>query len=465
MKRSLVNDIHSQLNPTEVKEIFSARSVEQIQELVKKPRDIDESLCIAGGRHSMGGQQFIENGILIDMSKMDKVTNFDSEQGLIEIEAGIQWPKLVEYYLNLQKGNNKQWGIAQKQTGADRFSIGGTISSNSHGRGLAMKPIVDNIETLTIINNQGELVRCSRNENSDLFKLVIGGYGLFGIIVSATLRLVPRRKIQRTVEVIGIETLIDLFKKRISEGFLYGDFQFSIDEKNDDFMHKGVLSTYKPIDSDIAMAKNKKKLSKRDWNNLLLLAHTDKTRAFEIYSNYYLSTSGQMYWSDTHQLSSYIDNYHSFIDKKSKAKKKSNEIITEIYIPRSFLLPFINKARDYFRENKINLIYGTIRLIEEDTESFLPWARGSWVCIVFNLHTEHTKEGIENSTKAFRHLIDLSIEFDGSYSLTYHKFATKRQVEACYPKFKEFLVLKRQYDPKEIFQSDWYKHYKALFSA
>jgi len=117
VKRSLVNDIHSQLNPTEVKEIFSARSVEQIQELVKKPRDIDESLCIAGGRHSMGGQQFIENGILIDMSKMDKVTNFDSEQGLIEIEAGIQWPKLVEYYLNLQKGNNKQWGIAQKQTG------------------------------------------------------------------------------------------------------------------------------------------------------------------------------------------------------------------------------------------------------------------------------------------------------------------------------------------------------------
>ena len=273
MKRSLVNDIHSQLNPTEVKEIFSARSVEQIQELVKKPRDIDESLCIAGGRHSMGGQQFIENGILIDMSKMDKVTNFDSEQGLIEIEAGIQWPKLVEYYLNLQKGNNKQWGIAQKQTGADRFSIGGTISSNSHGRGLAMKPIVDNIETLTIINNQGELVRCSRNENSDLFKLVIGGYGLFGIIVSATLRLVPRRKIQRTVEVIGIETLIDLFKKRISEGFLYGDFQFSIDEKNDDFMHKGVLSTYKPIDSDIAMAKNKKKLSKRDWKSTQIIIY------------------------------------------------------------------------------------------------------------------------------------------------------------------------------------------------
>jgi FAD/FMN-containing dehydrogenase len=52
----------------------------------------------------------------------------------------------------------------------------------------------------------------------------------------------------------------------------------------------------------------------------------------------------------------------------------------------------------------------------------------------------------------------------GSYSLTYHKFATKEQVEKGYPQFKEFLNLKKQHDPQEVFQSDWYRHYKKMLA-
>ena len=51
----------------------------------------------------------------------------------------------------------------------------------------------------------------------------------------------------------------------------------------------------------------------------------------------------------------------------------------------------------------------------------------------------------------------------GSYYLTYHRFATRKQVEACYPRFKEFLELKLTYDPDELFQSNWYRHYKQMF--
>ena len=64
---------------------------------------------------------------------------------------------------------------------------------------------------------------------------------------------------------------------------------------------------------------------------------------------------------------------------------------------------------------------------------------------------------------AFRALIDLGIKYGGSYYLTYHRFATKEQVEACYPQFKEFLELKVKHDPNEMFQSDWYRHYKKMF--
>jgi len=62
-------------------------------------------------------------------------------------------------------------------------------------------------------------------------------------------------------------------------------------------------------------------------------------------------------------------------------------------------------------------------------------------------------------------LIDRSLEYGGSYYLTYYRWATKEQVLSCYPQFPEFLALKRRYDPQERFQSDWYRQYKTMFQS
>lgn len=45
-----------------------------------------------------------------------------------------------------------------------------------------------------------------------------------------------------------------------------------------------------------------------------------------------------------------------------------------------------------------------------------------------------------------------------------HRFARREQVEACYPQFRQFLALKRQYDPDELFQSNWSRHYRTMFN-
>jgi FAD/FMN-containing dehydrogenase len=113
----------------------------------------------------------------------------------------------------------------------------------------------------------------------------------------------------------------------------------------------------------------------------------------------------------------------------------------------------------------VNCIYGTIRLIERDAESFLAWAREPWACTIFNLHTEHSPAGLAHAADAFRRLIDYAIARGGSYFLTYHKYATPEQVLACYPQFPEFLRLKDSYDPERRFQSDWYRHYARMFGS
>jgi hypothetical protein len=57
----------------------------------------------------------------------------------------------------------------------------------------------------------------------------------------------------------------------------------------------------------------------------------------------------------------------------------------------------------------------------------------------------------------------MAIRRDGSYYLTYHRYANRAQVEACYPQFGEFLRLKRTYDPGARFRSDWWSHHAKMF--
>jgi hypothetical protein len=77
----------------------------------------------------------------------------------------------------------------------------------------------------------------------------------------------------------------------------------------------------------------------------------------------------------------------------------------------------------------------------------------------------HSRAGLEKAARDFRLLIDRAIQHGGNYYLTYHRWATRQQVESCYPQFPEFFRLKKKYDPEERFQSDWYRHYKAMFDA
>src|ERR1700676_4837533 len=327
-----------------------------------------------------------------------------------------------------------------------------------------MKPIISNVESFVLVDATGTAHNCSRTENPQLFGLANGGYGLFGIVTSLQLRLVPRKKIERVVEIRTIDDLAAAFEKRISSGFEFGDFQFSVDRDSDDFLHKGVFSCYRPVPIDTPVAAEQKQLSDENWRQLLYLAHTDPKQAFERYAKYYLSTNGQVYWSDTHQLSIYPDNYHREIDKKLHAPYPATEIIAEIDVPRQLLKGFLDEVREDFRKHKIELIYGTVRLIERDDESFLPWAKQPYACTIFNLHTVHSPEGIDRSTEAFRRLIDMAVHRGGSYYLTYHRDATRKQIESCYPKFVEFLRLKQKYDPEERFQGNWYRNYKTMFA-
>ncbi len=460
-----LNDVHSRLNETQVDEYHEPATKDEMVALVSSARREGKAVSISGGRHAMGGQQFGAGTLHINTSRYKRVLGLDAERGLVTVESGITWPDLMDWLSTYQAGEPNPWGIRQKQTGADRLSIGGAISANVHGRGLNLAPFVGDVESFELIAADGHLVVCSREQNAELFSLVAGGYGLFGIITEATLRLSPRIKVERTVELVALEDVSRRVAERIQDGYLYGDFQFKTDERAEDFLETGVFSFYKPVEADRPLPEEQRRLSDEQWAELYKLAHLDKSRAFELYSGYYLKTTGQVYWSDAHQMSEYIQGLDPFIDSVTNARAPGSLMICEFYVARDSLAAFMRAAKASLLREHASLIYGTVRFIEKDEESFLAWARENWATIVMNLRVTHDSVGIADAQRQFQALIDDALALNGSYFLTYHRWARKDQVLKAYPQFVQFLKLKHQHDPEERFQSDWYRHYRDMFRA
>ncbi|MDP5135177.1 FAD-binding oxidoreductase [Rheinheimera baltica] len=458
-----VNDVHAKLNSTVMQRCIQPETIAEVIKAVQQANKDGSMISVAGGRHAMGGQQFVTGGVLLDLSKLNQLQHFDAELGQVSVQAGIQWPDLMRKLHVMQHGCANPWGIRQKQTGADRLSIGGAIAANIHGRGLDMAPFIADVVSFELVNADGELLHCSRQSNAELFRLVVGGYGLFGIVVTATLQLALRQQVVREVELCSLAEMIEALPHRKASGYLYGDFQFETAPDSAGFLRHGVFSCYRPVET-AAIAKQQLRLSKASWQQLLYLAHTNKAEAFKRFSEFYLASNDQRYWSDSHQLSIYLDDYHVALDQQLARGCAGSEMITELYVPLPALEQFMADCAADFRQHKVDLIYGTVRFIRRDAETALAWAQQDYACVIFNLHIDHQPEAVAIAATHFRRLIDIAIRYQGSYFLTYHPFATKQQVLACYPQFAEFLRQKRRYDPALRFQSNWYQHYSALFS-
>jgi FAD/FMN-containing dehydrogenase len=459
-----VNDVQSRLNATRVEQVVRPESVEALEAALGQVQQQGRTVSIAGGRHAMGGQQFGAGTVLLDLRGLRRVLHFDKERGQIEVEAGIEWPELLDYLHREQVGQPQTWSIRQKQTGIDRVTLGGSLSANAHGRGLRFPPIVSDVESFVLIDAAGRALTCSREKNAELFSLAIGGYGLFGVISQVKLRLYPRTKVQRAVKLIRVADLQREVDQRIAEGFMYGDCQYSTDLEPDAAEHAGVFSCYRPVPDDTPTPEQQRYLSEDDWSRLYGLARANKKKAFEAYAGYYLSTSGQVYWSDTHQLSGGIDYYTQVLERQRGITPNNTEMISEVYVSWDNLMPFLAATRADFQAHHVDVTYGTIRFIERDEDTFLAWAKERQVCVLCNLNIVHTEEGRQKAADDFRRFYDRVVQFGGRYFLTYHRCATRAQVEACYPQFVDFLRLKKKYDPQERFQSEWYRHYKAMFA-
>jgi len=138
---------------------------------------------VRGGGLTTEGESVAFGGVLLDMTGMSRVVSIDAEALTVRTEAGIFWHSLAE---DLRRQGLDYLSAPLNLTSSVGGTLGvGGIDVNSARYGCS----ADQALALQVVTPTGDIVECSDTHNAELFQRVILGYGQFGVITEATLRI------------------------------------------------------------------------------------------------------------------------------------------------------------------------------------------------------------------------------------------------------------------------------------
>src|SRR5919199_4035132 len=172
----------ARLAPARVAEVDDAREVAQLQAVLKDARARGLKVSISGSHHSQGGHTYYPGGVVLNMRTFNRVLAIDTTGPRITVESGATWDEV-------QRALAPRGLAIKVMQSSNIFTVGGTLSANAHGRDVDVMQVVDVVERFGLLLADGRVVEVSRTENPELFSLVIGGYGMYGVILDVTLRV------------------------------------------------------------------------------------------------------------------------------------------------------------------------------------------------------------------------------------------------------------------------------------
>src|SRR5437870_689338 len=149
-----------------------------------------------GAAHSQSELAINRGGILLDMKSMGRILEVDEGARTVTVEGGAIWRDVV--------ARTYRHGLMPPVlTNNLSVTVGGTLSIAGIGvASFRHGAQTDNVEELEVVTVDGAVHRCSRREKLDLFWGVLSGLGQIGIILKATLRLRPVKRMTRTYDLV-----------------------------------------------------------------------------------------------------------------------------------------------------------------------------------------------------------------------------------------------------------------------
>ncbi|MFA4896832.1 D-arabinono-1,4-lactone oxidase [Microbacterium sp.] len=184
------------------------RTPEGVQRAVQAAAAHNLQIKAVGAGHSFTGIA-VAPGVLLELDDMQGLVSVDPDRARVTFLAGTRLhriPRLLAPH-----------GLVMENLGdIDRQSISGAISSGTHGTGARFGGLAAQVVGVTLITAQGEFLRVSDTENTEMLPAVALGLGALGILVDVTLQCVPAFVMHAIDAPLPLDDVLDTLDERVS---------------------------------------------------------------------------------------------------------------------------------------------------------------------------------------------------------------------------------------------------------
>lgn len=439
--------------------IESPQTVSEICDVLEHARKSSLPVCLMGTCHNLGSHAFVQGAIGLNMTHFHRVLSVDPKRKQITVESGATWDKV-------QEAVNPHALAVQAMQSDNNFTVGGSLSSNAHGRDLHASTLIQSVLGFRIMLADGSIVSASRSENSELFRLAIGGYGLFGIILDVDLALEDNRVYRQSSEVLPIAALPEYFNQKIRR-----------DPAAEFFIARPSIAPSCFLDKTIVTVWRR---SAARPENIFQLDHERNVRR----DRFLFGLSRKYRWGK--RLRWHAEKFFSLHPVRGGIVSRNNamrppvsaikmfdynsphdtDVIQEFFVPIPQFVSFMDGARAILLDSQTNLLGLTIRYVMPDGESFLSYApcEEAFAAVLY-INEPLSAEGRERAKTLIQRLTRLALQFRGCFYLTYARDVELEDLRQAYPKISSFFQAKHRFDPQNRFTSRFFQLYSQNLLA
>lgn len=446
------------MNETSVNMIIQPTCEQDILDSISTAKNEGRQLSVFGQKHTMGGHIVVRDGIVLDMNCYDKILQFDDDNMMISVQPGITWSKLI-HFLDFH-GLSPM--ILQSYS---TFSVGGSIGANIHGI-TSDDALVKSIISFRLATSDSIIIECSEIKNEELFSLVIGGYGLFGIVTEVTLKVVPNSKLKMKTDNLSPTDFAQNYLSLVGDPWI----GIKLGRININNWKNLTLFSFEKI--NIENYVSHVEMNARSMSKIMQLGYkwiSDTSIGKNIRFGIERFTGKPLDWSMTCDTNGSL--YESAIPMANLWSPifdlNKTHILQEYFIPSNNienLEKWICLVGNYFNESKFkhtSLLNATIRFVKHDDITFLNYAKEDMFAIVLYYRLNKLYEGDTELHEINEKLTNITHTFNGTFYLPYRHHYSIESLNKSYPQWADFVRLKRSYDPNGIFSNEWWKDYSA----
>jgi FAD/FMN-containing dehydrogenase len=449
---TVLNDA-SELSPTPVASHFTITNdappaaADRLRAALAEARSAKRPFMASTARHSMGGHSLAAGGTVATLDQ--QWLEADTAQRTYRVAAGTRWSVVIA------KLDAVGFSPAVMQSNND-FGVASTFSVNAHGWPVPFSGCGSTVRRITMLLADGTTVQCSRTEHDELFRLAMGGYGLFGVITELELDMVPNALLTPTFETMSGPELGLRFMQQLTTDKAIQMAYGRMDVAHDRFFERAMLVTYRPAGTQdqLPPASGSGFISRSSRYVFRSQVESDHAKRFRWWTE---SSLGPRIAGDATR-NSLMNEPVITLDDRDPSR---TDILHEYFVAPERFSEFVAACQQVIPASYQQLLNITLRFVDSDADSVLAYAPQPRLAAVLLFSQEKTVRGEADMARMTHALIERVLDLGGTYYLPYRPHASLDQLTRGYPRAAEFAARKRDIDRDLLFRNQFWDGYLA----